>query len=399
MGLSCDVVVIGGGIIGLSTAMTLARQHPGAGIVVVEKESGPCLHQTGRNSGVIHSGIYYRPGSFKARFCRAGSRSIVEFAEEHGVAYDICGKVIVATRKEELGPLDALSERGLENGLDVERLGPAGVRDIEPNVNCVGGIRVPTTGIIDFVGIADAYASVLTAAGGTIRFDTEVYATVEHGSGHTVVTSRGDIEAGFVVNCAGLQADRLARTAGSHPEARIVPFRGEYFELVPEACGLVNTLIYPVPNPEFPFLGVHLTKGLDGGVHAGPNAVPALAREGYRWSDVNVGDVAETLGYPGFWRLAAKHWREGTCEIIRSLSRTQFVRTLQQLVPAIGPDDVEPAPAGVRAQALSSDGSLVDDFLIVEGRRSLHVCNAPSPAATSSLEIGREIAARVQLTT
>ena len=391
--MAYDVAVIGGGIVGLSTAMEVGRRHPGARVLLVEKEDRWAAHQTGHNSGVIHSGIYYKPGSFKARFCRDGNASMVEFCRTHDIPHDICGKVIVATEPEELPQLEALHQRGLANGLEVRRIGPEEVSEIEPHVRSLGGIHVPATGIVDFAAVCRAYAGIIEAQGGELRLGTRVVGLQETSTGHVIETTAGSFEARFLVNCAGLHSDRVARLGGVDPGARIVPFRGEYYELVPERRHLVRTLVYPVPNPDFPFLGVHFTKMIDGSVHAGPNAVPGLKREGYRKRDVSARDVAETLAFPGFWKMARKNHAEGRKEILRSLSKKAFVRSLQRLVPEVTADDVVPTHAGVRAQALLADGQLVDDFLLVPGHRSVHVCNAPSPAATSSIEIGKAVVA------
>lgn len=387
-------MIIGGGIVGLAVAKTLSEQRPDLSITLLEKEASLARHQTGRNSGVIHSGIYYKPGSLKAQLCRAGRESMVAFAKEHGIAHDLCGKLIVATREDERPRMQALYERGLENGLDVSVLSPAGAREIEPHVNCVAAVRVPSTGIIDYVGVCETLASLAQANGVTIRLGEKVTGIHPDGPDHRIVTTRQELRARFLVTCGGQYSDRLARQEGGDPDAQIVPFRGEYYELVPERQHLVNTLIYPVPDPAFPFLGVHFTKMIHGGVHAGPNAVLALAREGYRKRDVNLSELAETLRYPGFWHLAKANWKVGASEVYRSLSKARFTRSLQELIPAVQEEDLVPSPAGIRAQALRSDGSLVDDFLLVDRPRALHVCNAPSPAATASLEIARTIVAR-----
>ena len=390
-----DVTIVGGGIVGLSTARAVIERSPSARVLVLEKERTTAVHQTGHNSGVIHSGLYYAPGSLKARFCRDGNQSMVAFCERHGIRYERCGKVVVAADSSELAGLDRLHQRGLANGLEVERIGPDEVRSLEPHVACVGGIRVPSTGIVDYGDVCRTFAEGLAEAGSEIRCGTEALA-ITHRQNHLVVeTTAGDFTTGFLVNCGGLQSDRVAKLDGQPPPARIVPFRGEYYELVPGRRHLIRNLVYPVPNPEFPFLGVHFTRMMDGSVHAGPNAVPALKREGYRKRDISLRDTAGTLGYGGFWRLAAKHSREGLKEVVRSFSKAAFVKSLQRLVPEVTADDIVPAGAGVRAQALLPSGVLVDDFLIVEGDRSVHVCNAPSPAATASLEIGRAVAARL----
>ncbi len=392
---AADTVVIGGGIVGLASALAIAERRPGARIVVVDKEHVLAAHQTGHNSGVLHSGIYYRPGSLKAALCRAGNARMREFCDEEGIAYEVTGKLIVATERDELRRLDDLHARALAHGLDVERLGPDGLREHEPHVAGIAGLYLGATGIVDFKGVAAAMARRIEERGGEIRLGTEVSAIRRAGSGWTLETTNEPLTASVLVNCAGLQSDRVARKAGTDPGARIVPFRGEYYELVPEAQALVNGLIYPVPDPSFPFLGVHFTRMIDGSVHCGPNAVLAAKREGYRWRDVSVRDLADTFGYRGFWRLAGRHGRSGAGEVARSLSKRLFVRSLQRLVPELTRHDVARSAAGVRAQALAPDGSLIDDFLIVGDANTVHVCNAPSPAATSSLEIGRVIAERV----
>ena len=386
-----DVAIVGGGIVGLSTALAVTRRSPRASVVVLEKEPDVARHQTGHNSGVIHSGIYYKPGSFKARFCRDGNRSMVEFCQEHGIAHEVCGKVIVATEPDELPRLDALYERGRQNGLEVRKVGPGELRELEPHVAGLAGLHVPSTGIADFVGVSHTYARLVKEAGGEVRTGVTASGIRPTARGAVVETDVGEFEAAVVVTCAGLHSDRLARRAGVEPGARIVPFRGEYYEVVPERRSLVRNLIYPVPNPDFPFLGVHFTRMIDGSVHAGPNAVLSLAREGYTKRDVDLRDLAEVLAFPGFWRLAGRNLKEGSKEVVRSFSKAAFVRSLQRLIPEVTADDVVPTHAGVRAQALTFDGGLVDDFLIVRGDRSLHVCNAPSPAATASLEIGTAV--------
>jgi (S)-2-hydroxyglutarate dehydrogenase len=392
---SFDVAVIGGGVVGLATAMQLVRSQPGVRVVVLEKESDLAGHQTGHNSGVIHSGLYYKPGSLKAVMAKAGSRSMVEFCAENGVRYEVCGKIVVATSTVQLPALEHLYRRGIENGLPVTRIGPDEARSIEPHVHALAGIRVASTGIADYVGVCHAYARIVGSGGGEIRTGTRVTGIARVGGTQRITTTTGDVEAAFVVNCAGLYSDRVTRLGGADPTAQIVPFRGEYYELVPHRRHLVKHLIYPVPNPDFPFLGVHFTRMIDGTVHAGPNAVLAWQREGYRQRDVDASELLEILRYRGFHHLARKNWREGAREMWRSLSKHAFVRSLQELIPEITEDDVIPTHAGVRAQALKPDGSMVDDFLLVDAPGALHVCNAPSPAATASLEIGREIAARV----
>lgn len=390
-----DYAVIGGGIVGLSAALHIGKKFPSARILLLEKESGLAQHQTGRNSGVIHSGIYYKPGSYKARFAKAGAESMVRFCEQHGIPFDVCGKVIIATQQSELEQLEKLYQRGLQNDVPVERLTSDQVRAIEPHVGCLAGLHVKSTGITSYRLVCEEYLRQIEQAGGSVKFGTEVKRIENRGATDILITTTGDYEAKFVINCAGLYSDRVARASGTDPKAKIVPFRGEYYELVPEKRHLVKTLIYPVPNPDFPFLGVHFTRMIDGSIHAGPNAVLAFAREGYRKTDINLGELAETLTFGGFWRLARKHLGEGLKEMYRSLSKAAFTRSLQQLIPEVRSEDLVPCAAGIRAQALTDDGKLVDDFLIIPAPRAMHVCNAPSPAATASLEIGKEIALQV----
>jgi L-2-hydroxyglutarate oxidase len=388
-------VVVGGGIVGLATARALLEAEPGAQVVVLEKEPECGRHQSGHNSGVIHSGIYYAPGSLKARLCRAGNRSMAEFCARHAVDHLVCGKLIVATSREELPRLDRLHERGVAQGLAVERLGPAGIRDREPHVAGIAAVWVPETGIVDFADVVAELVRRVATAGGEVRTSTEVVDLTWRGGRWEVETSSGDLEAARLVTCGGLQSDRLARLAGADPRARILPFRGEYQQLVAHRRHLVNGLVYPVPDPQLPFLGVHLTKDIHGGVHAGPNAVLGWRREAYRRGDVELRELGEMLAFPGLWGLARRYWRTALSEQYRSLRKAAFVRALQRLVPEIEARDVAPAGSGVRAQAVAPDGSLVDDFLIVEQDGGTHVCNAPSPAATASLEIGRVITSRL----
>ena len=390
-----DFAIIGGGIVGLSTGMAINQRYPGARILVLEKENRWAFHQTGNNSGVIHSGIYYKPGSFKAKFCRDGCRSMVEFCQEHGIDHEVCGKVIVATTEQELPRLENLFKRGLENGIEVKRISPEEVKEIEPHVRCVGGIQVFSTGIADYKQVCLKYAQLIEQQGGELRLNTKVEKIVKDGNHQVLETNNGTFSTRFVINCAGLYSDRMAKLGKVDPQAKIVPFRGEYYELTPEKRYLVKGLIYPVPNPEFPFLGVHFTRMIDGSVHAGPNAVLSLKREGYKKTDFDLRDFAEVMTYPGFWKLAAKHADEGIQEIVRSFSKAAFTRSLQQLIPEVQAEDLVPTHAGVRAQALMGDGKLVDDFLIIHGDNSAHVCNAPSPAATSSIEIGKYIVAQI----
>ncbi len=390
-----DFAVIGGGIVGLSTAMTLGQQYPNAKILVLEKESRWAFHQTGNNSGVIHSGIYYKPGSYKAKFCRDGAQSMVDFCRSHNIPHEICGKVIIATQEKELPQLETLYQRGLENGLEVARLTKEEVVEYEPHVDCIAGVRVVSTGIADYKQVCQKYAELAGAQGADLRLNTRVNRMVETAAGRVLETNQGSFEAKYVINCAGLQSDRVAKMGNVDPQAKIIPFRGEYYELTPAKRHLVKGLIYPVPNPDFPFLGVHFTRMIDGSVHAGPNAVLSLKREGYKKTDFDLRDFVEVMTFPGFWKLAAKNADEGIQEIIRSFSKAAFVRSLQRLIPEVQMEDVIPTHAGVRAQALMNDGKLVDDFLIIDGKNSMHVCNAPSPAATSSLEIGKAIVDRI----
>lgn len=396
-----DFTVIGAGIVGLATAYALTRQAPGASVTVLEKEQGPARHQTGRNSGVIHSGIYYRPGSLKARYALTGSRETPEFCARYGVPYEVTGKLVVATGQDELPRLHALVQRGRENGLKVAELGPAQIAEREPAVAGVAAIHVASTGVCDFGGVAQALAGLVREAGGTIVTGARVTAISRENAagGDTVVVRAAGPGAGtyrtrVLINCAGLHSDRVARLAGHDPGMRIIPFRGEFYALVPGRRDLVRGLVYPVPDPAFPFLGVHLTRDVHGGVHLGPNAVPALAREGYRRRTVRLRDVADTAAFPGTWRIARRHWRQEAGEIRRSLSRRAFTADARRLLPALRPRDLRPAPAGVRAQAVLPDGTLVDDFLFGGSGPFVHVLNAPSPAATAALPIGREVARR-----
>lgn len=392
-----DYTIIGGGIIGLAAARQATLQFPGAKILVLEKEDSPAQHQTGRNSGVIHSGIYYKPGSFKARFARAGAESMVRFCEEHGIPHEVCGKLIVATRTEQLPQLDALLQRAQENGVPARKISKEEAKEFEPHVQCIAALRVESTGITSYREVCLEYLRQIEEKGGEARFNQQVVGFHRQpGENNSVIqTENGSFQSRFVVNCAGLHSDRLARASGLDPKARIVPFRGEYFQLRPEKRDLVKTLIYPVPNPDFPFLGVHFTKMIDGSVHAGPNAVFAFAREGYKKTDFSWQDTVESLGFPGFRKLAFRHLGEGIKEIYRSISKPAFTKSLQELIPEVRSDDLEPCEAGIRAQALDEQGNLVDDFLILETEHALHICNAPSPGATASLEIGKEIGGRL----
>ncbi|MDJ1137345.1 L-2-hydroxyglutarate oxidase [Streptomyces iconiensis] len=393
-----DVLVVGAGIVGLSTAYALTRAAPGTRVTVLEKEPGPARHQTGRNSGVIHSGIYYAPGSLKARFAVQGAAEMVKFCAEHGIPHEVTGKLIVATEREELPRLHALIQRGRQHGIPVRELGPAQIAEREPHVSGLAAIHVGTTGVCDYGAVARQLARLAEDAGAEVRYGAQGTVTAvdrRPGRGVAVRTADGRVlRARALINCAGLHCDSVARLAGDPAPARVLPFRGEYFELVPSREHLVRGLVYPVPDPAFPFLGVHLTRGVDGGVHLGPNAVPALAREGYTWPVISGSDLGGLLTYPGTWHIARRHWRYGAGELRRSLSKSAFTSAVRRLLPDVTEADLRPAPAGVRAQAVLRDGSLVDDFLFAEGPHTVHVLNAPSPAATASLPIGREIAER-----
>lgn len=387
-----DFAVIGGGIVGLATAWQLTQQKPGVRITVLEKESALAFHQTGRNSGVIHSGIYYKPGSLRARNCRDGKAALEAFCNEYGVAWQRTGKVIVATREHQLPQLQTIFDRGRQNGVECSVIDVDRLKELEPHCAGVAAIHVPESGIVDYPGVCRTLGNLLLAAEAKINLNTKVITLEQRTDSVRLQTSQGDIEAAQVINCGGLHSDRIARQSGQKMKERIVPFRGEYFELKPEAQHLCRTLIYPVPDPQFPFLGVHFTRMIHGGVECGPNAVFALAREGYNWRTINLRDVFESITYPGFLRLAARNWKTGLGEVWRSLSKAAFVKALQVLVPEIRIDHLESAPAGVRAQALGLDGKLLDDFVILRHERVINVCNAPSPAATASLNIGRHIA-------
>lgn len=390
-----DVAVIGGGIVGLATAYQLTRRHPSKKVVVLEKEDRVAAHQTGRNSGVIHSGVYYRPGSLRAENCREGKRALVDFCEREGVAYDMCGKVIVAVTDDERPRLHEIYARGQQNRVACELIGPERLRELEPHVAGVEAIYVPEAGIVDFSGVCERLAVLLRAGGHEIVFNARVRALDARRDGVVLETTVGAFEAHYAVNCAGLYSDRVAKMSGQDPEVQIVPFRGEYYELKPHARHLCRNLIYPVPDPAFPFLGVHFTRMVAGGVECGPNAVFAFAREGYAFGDVDAGELAEALAYPGFRRLAKRHWRTGLFELWRSLSKRAFVRTLQRLVPEVTTADLVPAPSGVRAQAVTPEGRLHDDFLVKETARVVNVCNAASPAATAALNVGDFVAGRL----
>ena len=395
--MTYDFIVIGAGIVGLSTAYKLSLAFPDAKILILEKEDRVAAHQTGRNSGVIHSGIYYKPGSYKAKNCVEGRHELVAFCKEHEVAHEVCGKVIVATDESERPALEKIYQRGLENGIEgISMIDENEMNEIEPYVRGVEAIHVPCAGIVDYIGICKKLAELLRSSGNEIRFNSGV-TTVSHLNGSVKVRTRKESFTGrYMINCAGLQSDRIARASGISSPVKIVPFRGEYYELTPEAEHKVKALIYPVPNPEFPFLGVHFTKMVQGGVECGPNAVFAFKREGYDKTSFDLDDVIDTFNFPGFWKLAGKHWRMGMDELYRSFSKEGFLENLQKLIPSINLQDITESPSGVRAMALKPDGEILDDFYFEITENEVHVLNAPSPAATAGLAIGQEITAKVQ---
>ncbi len=394
---SYDITVVGGGIIGAATAMRLTTAHPRLKIGLIEKESAIASHQTGNNSGVIHSGIYYAPGSQKAQNCVIGVGLLKEFCDEHDIEYELCGKVIVATSEDQLPRLDELFRRGQANGVQgLEMIDAPRLHEIEPHVAGIKALHSPNTGIIDYKRVTRAYVSEIEKHGGEIQLGTRLNSVKQRADFTTLVTNQGEIKTRYLINCGGLYSDIVARMMSLDVDVRIIPFRGEYFMLQPEARRLVNGLIYPVPDPRFPFLGPHFTRTIHGGVEAGPNAVLALAREGYKKTKVNPREVGWTLAYGGFWRMAFQYWRVGLREVQRSVSKRSFTKALQVLIPQIREPDLQAGGAGVRAQAVDATGRLVDDFRIVEGKNSIHVLNAPSPGATASLAISADIAARAQ---
>lgn len=388
-----DFLIIGGGIVGMSTAMQLLGRYPDKKVLVVEKESGPARHQTGHNSGVIHAGVYYTPGSLKARFCLEGNRNTKEFCDENGIRYETCGKLLVATNALEMERMKALWERTEANGLEREWLSADALREREPNITGIGGIFVPSSGIVSYAEVTAAMARRFTERGGEIRYATEVTGLRESATGVSATTTQGDFNARYLISCSGLMADRVVRMLGLEPEFRICPFRGEYYLLPEQHNRIVNHLIYPIPDPSMPFLGVHLTRMIDGTVTVGPNAVLAWKREGYRKRDISLRDTLETLGYAGVRKVLRDNLKPGLIELKNSLLKGGYLKEVQKYCPSLTKADLKPYPAGVRAQAVSRDGRLVDDFLFVKTARTINVCNAPSPAATSALPIGRYIIA------
>lgn len=389
-----DIIVIGGGIVGLSTAYKLNLHHPNLKILLLEKENAVAFHQTGRNSGVIHSGIYYKPGSYKAKNCVDGRRELVQFAKQHSIAYDICGKIIVATDPSELDHMNRVYNNGLKNGVeDIELITANQIKEIEPFCSGISGIRVGCTGIIDFVGVCNVLQKLINEKfqGSEVKLGHEVIGFEKSADHTTVITPKGNFKARYIINCTGLQTDRIAKKEGTNPDMKIVGFRGDYYELTEEAKHKVKNLIYPVPNPEFPFLGVHFTRMLHHPTECGPNAVFVFKREGYGKTDFNLYDTVDALAYSGTWKLFFKHWRFGLDEYRRAFSKKLFLERLQRLVPSLEMNDIVPGRAGVRAMALDSHGDMIDDFKIVHSENALHVLNAPSPAATACLAIGKAV--------
>lgn len=389
---ACDVLIIGAGIVGMATGLELCTRFPDLSLAILDKEERVAAHQTSHNSGVIHSGIYYKPGSLKARLCVEGAAAMLHFCEENEIPYELCGKIIVATSQDEIPRLEELYRRGTENGLaGLKMISTQEILELEPHSTGIRGIHVPSTGIVDYGRVTGKYAELIVARGGEVLLSHEVIGLKRSESRTIVDTSRGEIAARLVINCAGLQSDRMSRMAKTKLDLQIVPFRGEYYDLVPSKAHYLKGLIYPVPDPRFPFLGVHFTRRICGGVEAGPNAVLALKREGYAKSSFNAGDVIDYGTFPGFWIMAAKYWKTSVAEYYRSWSKAAFVRALQKLMPAITEDDLVPGGSGVRAQALDVRGKLLDDFYFAYTDGMVHVCNVPSPAATASLAIGRHI--------
>ena len=397
MSAQYDVAIIGGGIVGLATALKLLQCNPRQRVVLLEKEAELASHQTGHNSGVIHSGIYYKPGSLKALNCQRGYQLLVDFCQLQQIPYELCGKIIVATQESEIPLLNNLLARGQQNGLSgLKKIGREELKEYEPHVEGLAGMVVPQTGIVDYKQVAGRYGVLIRDLGGKIQLSEKVLAIQERGSYRVVVSPKEAYQAKLVINCCGLYSDRVARLTHPRLDYKIIPFRGEYFKLKKEKEHLVKNLIYPVPDPHFPFLGVHFTRMIGGGIEAGPNAVLAFKREGYKKTDIDLAELAESLAWPGFQRVALRYWKTGLGEMYRSFSKAAFTRALQKLIPAIQQQDLIPGGAGVRAQACDRIGGLIDDFKIMEDKNIIHVCNAPSPAATSSLAIGETLAAMVQ---
>ena len=393
----CDVAIIGGGIVGLATAYQVLQRFPHLKVVVLEKEAEVAFHQSGHNSGVLHSGIYYKPGTLRAENCRAGKQAMQAFCEHEEIPFDLCGKVIVAVDEEERGRLQGIYERGQANGVNCEMISQSQLSEIEPHTAGIEAIHVPDAGIIDYRQVCQRLAKRICDAGSNIWLNAEVTEIHPEPDGTTLVSEQGELKCSYLITCGGLWEDRVIKLTGEKPEAMIVPFRGEFFELKPEAQHLCRGLIYPVPNPNFPFLGVHFTKTITGGVECGPNAVLAFARDGYKKTTLNIRDLAGALSNPGFLKLAAKNWQTGIGEMWRSWNKNAFVHALQRLVPEIRSEDLTAAPSGVRAQALAKDGKIIDDFVFQESERIIHVGNAPSPAATAALNIGKLIVERLKM--
>ena len=395
MSRTYDITIIGGGIVGTATALSILKEKSAA-LLLLETESSLAAHQTGNNSGVIHSGLYYKPGSLKASNCTAGRDMMYAFCEEHKLPFDRCGKIVIATSKDEIPALNMLEERGKANGLSgIKRLSASEIKEYEPHASGIDGLFVPQTGIVDYVAVTNKYADLIREKGGEIKIKSKLISVKRDGEDLILFTEHDEYRTKFIVNCGGLQSDRIAKLFGVDPKLQIIPFRGEYYQLKKEKEFLVKNLIYPVPDPQFPFLGVHFTRMIKGGVEAGPNAVLAFKREGYKKTDFSFRDILEMKLYPGFWKMGVKYYKMGFQEYRRSFSKELFVQSLQKLVPEIQLDDIEVGGAGVRAQALERDGKLVDDFRIVEAERMVHVLNAPSPAATASLSIGKTISEMV----
>ena len=390
---SWDITIVGAGIVGLATAMALVKHRPDLKLLVLEKENRVAAHQTGNNSGVIHAGLYYKPGSLKAQMAVEGARSMIEFCREHGLPYELCGKVVVAIKEEELPRLEELYRRGTANGVPgLVKISKDQIKEHEPHAIGIAGVWSPNTGIVDYKAVCQKYTEIVKQGGGEIRLNTRVTGIEQRAKELVIHTADNEVHARTLINCGGLQSDLIAKMMGQTQGVRIVPFRGEYYELAPESRKLVHGLIYPVPDPRFPFLGVHFTKRINGAVEAGPNAVLAFAREGYKKTDLSLGDMAGLLTFPGFWVMGAKYWRMGLGEMYRSWSKRAFAKALRTLLPELGMEDISPGGAGIRAQAMDNKGNLLDDFSIVEAHNAIHVLNAPSPAATASIVIGRAIA-------